>query len=207
MSKVDDFESRVDLALRVAHKDRYVHRVLEVFDADPALVHDRYVDAYGPISHPDGVINRSFIRPYIERDWDESGRKGALFPEIGAVVLKAARDAEQSFKSLLTDHPTESPRLYIATVEHALVPGTRTVAFFQVSMPTIEDVLNRFKVSDELRDEEIEQLEVTGVFDLTHAADHDHLTQFALEDFARSVPPIDGPQEAIRVVRTPSLRM
>ncbi|WP_321820800.1 MULTISPECIES: hypothetical protein [unclassified Burkholderia] len=77
-----------------------------------------------------------------------------------------------------------APRLWVAMVGHEMVPGTRTVAFFQVDEPSDEQILSRFADVDP--GEGTAHLVVEGVFDLTHEAHGDMVTRDALIQFAET---------------------
>jgi hypothetical protein len=73
-------------------------------------------------------------------------------------------------------------RLWVALVEHDVVPGTRAVLFFQDDEPSDDAVFERFS-----EDASPEDLAVVGLYDLAHVGEVDQLSNAALLDFARNL--------------------
>lgn len=70
--------------------------------------------------------------------------------------------------------------LWIATVEHVSCPGTTIAAFYQRGEPSDRAIKNRFTVAGVIKPSE---LEITGLFDLSHACRHDPASLKAIEEF------------------------
>ncbi|WP_211634706.1 hypothetical protein [Paraburkholderia domus] len=77
-------------------------------------------------------------------------------------------------------------RLWLAMVEHETVPGTRIVLSFQSAEPADEEILSRF--SDVATPEE---LEISGLFDVSHALTVDDKSLEAAVSFADAFGSVD----------------
>lgn len=75
-----------------------------------------------------------------------------------------------------------APILWVALVEHQSQPGTRPVLFAQPDEPTDNTILSRFR-----SDADESELEVAGLFDLSHVVSTDPVSKEALETYARQM--------------------
>ncbi|HJP69621.1 MAG TPA: hypothetical protein VJ846_12030 [Sphingomicrobium sp.] len=74
-------------------------------------------------------------------------------------------------------------RLWVALVDHQIVPGTMAVLFAQPTKPEDGEILSRV-----CSEADADELHVTAVLDLTHVVHVDPDSRQALERFARSTP-------------------
>ncbi|WP_245176303.1 hypothetical protein [Cupriavidus sp. AcVe19-6a] len=74
-------------------------------------------------------------------------------------------------------------RLWLALVDHQIVPGTRPVLFAQPTEPLDPDIFSRLGT-----DASADELQVSGLFDLSHVLGVDPESRQALEQFVRSTP-------------------
>lgn len=70
-------------------------------------------------------------------------------------------------------------KLWVALVEHNVVPGVRAAVFFQAQEPGDKAIKARFK-----DDAKPSELQVTHVMDMSHTAGQDIHTYLALQRFA-----------------------
>ena len=69
-------------------------------------------------------------------------------------------------------------KLWLATVEHVEVPGTLPTLFFQENEPTDDEIKSRFSSSASS-----EELEIAGLFNLSHVCAQDEASRKAIQCF------------------------
>lgn len=117
---------------------------------------------------------------------------------IGDRIEADQHVGHEASQTAIASRVQESPRrLWVALVEHEMVPGTRAVLFYQSYEPADDAIFGRFS-----EDASPDSLSITGLYDLAHAAEVDQLSQVALDDFARGFC-VHGIDDAMMTTVTP----
>jgi hypothetical protein len=127
------------------------------------------------------LIEKTTLLEYEDADYSifEIVRKDRAFSMVTEYRAAATLPEQELDSQKSMDQEPAPERLWLATVEHEVVPGTRPVIFFQSTEPTDEDVVRRAAGQGASSD-----LIVTSKFDLSHVAKADEESAAALSRFA-----------------------